>query len=195
MANTSAIWQQAAHATYQLSSPSCSTWAIQKSLTLHKKYWKVFWKKSQVNGPLAEKWQDRKSKGTRQKKTREEIGKGNQMTAPRFQTVVRKAQELTDNLEVHRAADDLSTKFRTLNSLFSTVHCQLSRAKPIHPDCSTGIQNSMDEYMQFFRHSFKQHHSKTAHTRSSVCGLGSNMGLWTSLSWRTRWRGEPCHSE
>ena len=33
-ANTSAIWQQAAHSTYQLSSPSCSTRAMQKSLTL-----------------------------------------------------------------------------------------------------------------------------------------------------------------
>ena len=33
MANTSALWQQAAHTTYQLSSPSCSTRAIQKSLT------------------------------------------------------------------------------------------------------------------------------------------------------------------
>ena len=30
IANTSAIWQQAAHTTYQLSSPSCSTRAIQK---------------------------------------------------------------------------------------------------------------------------------------------------------------------
>ena len=38
MANTSAIWQQAAHTTYQLSSPSCSTRAIQKSLTLKEKY-------------------------------------------------------------------------------------------------------------------------------------------------------------
>ena len=46
MANTSAIWQQAAHATYQLSSPSCSTRAIQKSLTLNEKYPRVFWKKS-----------------------------------------------------------------------------------------------------------------------------------------------------
>ena len=34
MANTSAVWQQAAHTTYQLLSPSCSTRAIQKSLTL-----------------------------------------------------------------------------------------------------------------------------------------------------------------
>ena len=31
MANTSAIWQHAARTTYQLSSPSCSTRAIQKS--------------------------------------------------------------------------------------------------------------------------------------------------------------------
>ena len=54
MANTSAIWQQAAHTTYQLSSPSCSTRAIQKSLTLNEKYLRVFWReKSQENGPLA----------------------------------------------------------------------------------------------------------------------------------------------
>ena len=45
MANTSAIWQQAAHTTYQLSSPSCSTRAIQKSLTLNKNCLRVFWKK------------------------------------------------------------------------------------------------------------------------------------------------------
>ena len=38
MANTSAIWQQVAHTTYQLSSPSCSTRALQKSLTLNEKY-------------------------------------------------------------------------------------------------------------------------------------------------------------
>ena len=46
MANTSAIWQQAAHTTYQLSSPSCSTRAIQKSLTLNEKYLRVFWGKN-----------------------------------------------------------------------------------------------------------------------------------------------------
>ena len=55
MANTSAIWHQAAHTTYQLSSPSCSTRAMQKSLTLNEKYLRVFWKKSLENGPLAEK--------------------------------------------------------------------------------------------------------------------------------------------
>ena len=56
VANTSAMWQQAAHTTYQLSSPSCLTRAIQKSLTLNEKYLRVFWrKKSQENGPLAEK--------------------------------------------------------------------------------------------------------------------------------------------
>ena len=41
MANTSAIWQQAAHTTYQLSSPSCSTRDIQKSLILNEKYLRV----------------------------------------------------------------------------------------------------------------------------------------------------------
>ena len=46
MANTSAIWQQAAHATYQLSSPSCSTRPIQKSLTLNEKYLSFLGEKS-----------------------------------------------------------------------------------------------------------------------------------------------------
>ena len=36
MANTSAIWQRAAHTTYQLSSPSCSTGAISRGLTPNK---------------------------------------------------------------------------------------------------------------------------------------------------------------
>ena len=46
MANTSAIWQQAAHTNYQLSSPSCSTRAIQKSLTLNEKYLRASGNKS-----------------------------------------------------------------------------------------------------------------------------------------------------
>ena len=54
--HTSAIWQQAAHTTCQLSPPSCSTRAIQKSLTVNDKYLRVFWReKSQENGPLPEK--------------------------------------------------------------------------------------------------------------------------------------------
>ena len=45
-ASTSAIWQQAAHTTYQLSSPSCLTRAIQKSLTLNEKYLSFLERKS-----------------------------------------------------------------------------------------------------------------------------------------------------
>ena len=47
IANTSAIWQQAAHTTYQLSSPSCSTRAIQKKIyiPLNKKKLRIFWRK------------------------------------------------------------------------------------------------------------------------------------------------------
>ena len=75
MANTSAIWQQAAHTTYQLSSPSCSTRTIQISLTLNEKYLS-FLEKSQDNGPLAEKWQDGKSKRTRQKQKEKKKERG-----------------------------------------------------------------------------------------------------------------------
>ena len=67
--------------TYQLSS-SCSTRAIQKSLTLNEKYLRVFWKKSQENGPLAEKSLDRKSKRTRQEKTKRGDRKGESNDSP-----------------------------------------------------------------------------------------------------------------
>ena len=80
MANTSAIWQQAAHTTFQLLSPSCSTRAIQKILAFIKTYLRVFWKKVRRIGPLAEK-----ARGLGRKKE-EKIGKGNQMTALRIQT-------------------------------------------------------------------------------------------------------------
>ena len=75
MANISAIYM-AASSTYHLPSPSCSTRAIQKSQTLNEKYLRVFWRKkkkkekSQENGPLAEKWQDRKSKRSQGRKKR-----------------------------------------------------------------------------------------------------------------------------
>ena len=69
MANTSAsaIWQQAAHTTYQLSSPSCSTRAIQKSLNLKEKYLS-FLEKGQENGPLAENDKTERARGLGRKK-------------------------------------------------------------------------------------------------------------------------------
>ena len=78
MANTIAIWQQAAHTTYQLTSPSCSTRAIQKSLTLKEKCLRIFWGKCHENGPLVEdENQQTERVRVRDRKTREEIGKGN----------------------------------------------------------------------------------------------------------------------
>ena len=46
MANTSALQQQAAHITYQLSSPGCSTRTIQKNTILNDKYLSFLGKKS-----------------------------------------------------------------------------------------------------------------------------------------------------
>ena len=66
MANTSAIWQQATHTTYQLSSPSCSTRAIQEA-HLFTENGGYFFEKGQETWPLTEKWQITKSKRTRQK--------------------------------------------------------------------------------------------------------------------------------
>ena len=85
MANTSAIWKQAAHTTYQLSSPSCSTRAIQKSLTLKEKYLSFLGGKS-GEWTISRKMTRQKEQKDQAEKTREEIEKGYQMTALRFQT-------------------------------------------------------------------------------------------------------------
>ena len=73
MADTSAIWQQAAHTTYQLSSPSCSTRAIQKSLTLNEKYLRVFWKKVRRMDHEQKNDKTARARGLRRNK-QEEIG-------------------------------------------------------------------------------------------------------------------------
>ena len=75
------IWQQVAHTTYQLSSPNCSTRAIQKSLTLNETYLS-FLEKHQENGPLAEKLQDKNRKRTRQKKNKRGDRKGESNDSP-----------------------------------------------------------------------------------------------------------------
>ena len=82
MANTSAIWQQTAHTTYQLLSLSCSIRTRQKSLTLIEKCSRDFSKKVRR---MDHKQKNNKTK-KQGRKTSVEIGKGNQMTALRYQT-------------------------------------------------------------------------------------------------------------
>ena len=84
-ANTSVIWQHAAHTTDQLSSPNCWTGAIQKSLSLNEKYWRIFLKKFRRKGQQAENDKTERVTGLG-RRTREELAKWNQMTALRFQT-------------------------------------------------------------------------------------------------------------
>ena len=84
-ANTSVIWQHAAHTTDQLSSPNCWTGAIQKSLSLNEKYWRIFWKKFRRKDLQTENDKTHRVTGLG-RRTREEIAKWNQMTALRLQT-------------------------------------------------------------------------------------------------------------
>ena len=74
MANTSAIWQQAAHITYQLSSPSCSTRAIQKNLTPNEKYLSFLEKKKSGEWTISRKIRRQKEQEDLAEETREEIG-------------------------------------------------------------------------------------------------------------------------
>ena len=86
MANSSATWQQAAHTTYQLSSPSCSTRAIQKKPNPYQNMFKSFLEKKLGEWIISRKMTRQKEQEDQAEKTREETGKGNQMTALRFQT-------------------------------------------------------------------------------------------------------------
>ena len=79
MTNISAIWQQAAHTAYQLSSPSCSTRAIQKKPNSHEKCLRVFW------GKNPEKDNQQNNDKTEGAHGLEETEKRNQMTILRFQ--------------------------------------------------------------------------------------------------------------
>ena len=69
MANTSAIRQQAAHPTYQLYLLAAQQEPYKKS-NWRRKMFGSFGEKSPKNGPLAEKWQERKSRRAREKKKR-----------------------------------------------------------------------------------------------------------------------------
>ena len=55
MANTSAVWQQAALATYHLLAAQPEPYKEKPIISLNEKSLKVVWKKSPENGPLAEK--------------------------------------------------------------------------------------------------------------------------------------------
>ena len=61
----------------------------QKPLSLHKKYWRIFWKKSLKNWPVGRE-KERENREERAmgvgRRTREEIVTWNQKTALRFQT-------------------------------------------------------------------------------------------------------------
>ena len=67
MTNTSTIWQQPAHTTYRLSSPSCLARATQKSLTLHESCLKF-------SGEKSGEWTtSKKVTKLKEKKTKSEI--------------------------------------------------------------------------------------------------------------------------
>ena len=84
--NTSATWQKAAHTTYQRSSPSCSTRATQKSLSLNKKRFESFLEKKSGEWTTSKKMTETERARGLSRETKLEIGKGNQMTALRFRT-------------------------------------------------------------------------------------------------------------
>ena len=73
MANTSAIWQQAVHTTYKLSSPSPSCWTRAKPQQETSGEWTIHYT------ALAEKWHGRKSMMIRlkNKQTKNKNGDGN----------------------------------------------------------------------------------------------------------------------
>ena len=84
-ASTCTVWLHAAHTTDQLSSSSCWTGVIQKSLSLNEKYWRIFLKKFRRKDQQAEEDKIERVTGLG-RRTREDVATWNQMTALRYQT-------------------------------------------------------------------------------------------------------------
>ena len=84
----SARQQQASHTTYQLLSPSCSTRAWKKCLSLYGKCCRIFWKTGEQTKKQQQNQQQQKAH-TKSKRTLQKYERGdsrwNQMPALRFQ--------------------------------------------------------------------------------------------------------------
>ena len=97
--------------------------------------------------------------------------------------VLRKTMEITDNHLLHNLADDISLQFKTLNTLYSVVHKQISPAKPIASNDMEDLQHSIDRYMAFFRSNFPtvsilpKQHILECHCVDFIRNWGFGLGL------------------
>jgi hypothetical protein len=70
------------------------------------------------------------------------------------ESVVTKTYKLTDNHDIHCLADDIQSKFYTLNTLYSHVHKLVSHKNPIKKDKIKDIEVAIANYMQHYRGTF-----------------------------------------
>ena len=128
MANTSAKWLQAEHITYQLSSPSCSTRTIQKSLFVFFFFFFFFFKSGEWT--ISRK-KERKKKEKKKKKKRRQKQQGTRQTretwarSAQYQTIRSKAVSKTTKPTNYRWEWQQD---KTLN-IRKTLPCLFQRAE------------------------------------------------------------------
>ena len=71
-------------------------------------------------------------------------------------SVVERTIELTDSVRLHDEARMIRNKYLTLNQLFSRVHYNISHGRPIRDVYLPEIEESISEYMTFFRTKFTE---------------------------------------
>ena len=71
-------------------------------------------------------------------------------------SVVERTLELTDSVRLHEKARMIRNKYLTLNQLYSRVHYNISHGRPIGEDYLPEIEESISEYIKFFRNKFAE---------------------------------------
>ena len=71
-------------------------------------------------------------------------------------SIVLQASQLTQNANIHTAAERIRRKFASLNSLFAEVHRRVSHKEPIEDEEAKKIQHSISDYLDFFRGFFPE---------------------------------------
>ena len=135
--NTSVLWQQAAHTSYQLLLPSCST-SHTKSLSSNQKQWRIFWKKVE----RMDHQQKNDKAGTRPKSERGE-GKGESRQIPdrriagtSVAAVCSKCTSKWQNRESDEAAHYHRTKTEVHSAHASTCYKPMESTTMKEADCT-----------------------------------------------------------
>lgn len=97
--------------------------------------------------------------------------------------ILQRTYQVTDDHDLHNDAEGIKTKFIKLNRLFSAVHRLVSHTKPVSENNVSAIEDSITEYMTFYRSTFTdvriipKQHILESHCVPWIRNWGFGLGL------------------